>query len=499
MLETSCEKLRRREDLRETLQFLRSQAKDAQCAQQIKSLLQERGLLEALLQEEDPKVRKNAALLIGDLEMQQAAEALFEAYNREGTLFVKSACLAGLGRLDVSGFLQQLKDRMEILSRTVPAEDEKKHIDEELRQLSKILTRLEGIKRHRFTGAEKVCEIVLTTNRCGRGVTAKEAAEVPARIKRTVSPHPLGVLITTKDILPFARLRTYRELLFPIRIEGELPREPERAAAGLWRSNLWEFLTSCHQEEDPFYFRLEVRGTMDLSQKAVFSKKFASELERLSERRLINSPGDYEVEIRFLETKEGGLLPFLKLSTLPVNRFSYRKHTVSASIHPASAAMLVKLAQPYLKEGAQILDPFCGVGTMLIERDILVPAREKYGIDIFGEAIDGARENATLAGQRIHFVHRDYFDFTHEYLFDEIITNMPARGKKTKEETDAFYRDFFVKSKTLLAPEGKMILYTNEEGFVKKQLRLHREYRLLQEFCIREKEHYYLYIVGLKG
>ena len=31
---------------------------------------------------------------------------------------------------------------------------------------------------------------------------------------------------------------------------------------------------------------------------------------------------------------------------------------------------------------------------MLIERDILVPAREKYGIDIFGDAIDMARENA---------------------------------------------------------------------------------------------------------
>ena len=30
--------------------------------------------------------------------------------------------------------------------------------------------------------------------------------------------------------------------------------------------------------------------------------------------------------------------------------------------------MIVALAEPYLKENAQILDPFCGVGTMLIER-----------------------------------------------------------------------------------------------------------------------------------
>ena len=67
---------------------------------------------------------------------------------------------------------------------------------------------------------------------------------------------------------------------------------------------------------------------------------------------------------------------------------------------------------------------------------------KKYGIDIFGEAIRGARENASYAGEKINFINRDYFDFTHAYLFDEIITNMPVRGRKSKEETDAFTADF---------------------------------------------------------
>ena len=165
------------------------------------------------------------------------------------------------------------------------------------------------------------------------------------------------------------------------------------------------------------------------------------------------------------------------------------------SIHPATAAMMMRLAKPYLKEDAQILDPCCGVGTMLIERDICVPAREIYGIDIFGDAITGARENATLAGERINFIHRDFLDFKHEYLFDEIITNMPVRGKKSKEEVDAFYGAFFEKAASLLVKQGKLILYTNETGFVKKQLRLHGEYHLLQEFCIRKKEQFYLYII----
>ena len=64
---------------------------------------------------------------------------------------------------------------------------------------------------------------------------------------------------------------------------------------------------------------------------------------------------------------------------------------------------------------------------------------------------------------------------------------------------DALYASFFEKSKEILAPGGVMIFYSNEEGMVKKQLRLHTEYRLIQEFVISEKRHFSLYIVGIKG
>ena len=115
MLNTSCEKLRKRESLRETLQFLRNEAKDRKCAEELKALLGDGKLLTELLSEGEPKVRKNAALLIGDLRLQQVADALWEAYNRETTLFVKSSYLTALGRLEVSDFSEQLKGRMEEL------------------------------------------------------------------------------------------------------------------------------------------------------------------------------------------------------------------------------------------------------------------------------------------------------------------------------------------------------------------------------------------------
>ena len=64
---------------------------------------------------------------------------------------------------------------------------------------------------------------------------------------------------------------------------------------------------------------------------------------------------------------------------------------------------------------------------------------------------------------------------------------------------DAFYENFFKKSKSILAPKGKIIMYSNENGFVKKQLRLQSEFRLVQEFSIRKKDNFYLFIIELKG
>lgn len=98
-------------------------------------------------------------------------------------------------------------------------------------------------------------------------------------------------------------------------------------------------------------------------------------------------------------------------------------------MQPALAAVLAELAKPYMKENARVLDPFCGVGTLLFERNYAVHADTLYGTDIFGPAIKAARENAATAGIPAHFINKDMRDFSHEYKFDEIITDMPGEGK----------------------------------------------------------------------
>lgn len=496
MLENEFHKLEEKKEIRTTISQIRKEIKKQDSKKAFLELLQgKESMIVDFLSEEDAKTRKNTALLIGDLKLEQAKEALIAAYLNETTLYVKSAYLTALGKLDVRENLEFFKNRLlEVKNQQVPAE-EQKHQGEEIRELKEIILKTEGAKKHQFTGFQMPHEMLLLTNREQREVTFSEVKEIGASVQRKAELHPLGVLVFSKEVTPFTKLRTYRELLFPIHTNERIHAMPHRAAELLWHSDLYAFLTECHEGDAPFFFRLEVKSA---EPKTEFVKKLGASLEKKSDWKLANSTTDYEIEIRLIEAKDGSFVPFLKLYSMKMKRFAYRKNAIAMSIHPATAAMLMYLAKPYLKENAQILDPCCGVGTMLIERDILVPAREKYGIDIFGDAIDMARENAALAGEKINFIHRDYFDFKHDYKFDEIVTNMPVKGKKAKEDMDAFYARFFEKSKSLLAEDGIIIMYSNEVGFVKKQLRLQPCYRLIQEYTIRKKDSYCLFIIGMK-
>lgn len=486
------EKIKQQENVRETLSKLRSLIKSEAEKKELGNLIGDGAILLELLKHEDAKTRKNAALLLGDLQMQAAKEPLKEAYKAETTRFVRSSYLTALAGLDVAEDLAFFEECKERLLATEPKEEEKKHVSEELHALFEIILSIEGPKKHVFKGFSKPHALLLATNREQREATLDEVAELSSAIQRKVELHPLGVKVYTKDVLPFTKLRSYRELLIPLFGGETLPPQPKMAAEVLMESGLYSVMEECHNGSAPFYFRVDVKAAEPQME---YVKKLSQAIESESGFKLVNAPKDYEAELRLLQTKDGGYLAFLKLKTIPMKRFAYRKNAIAMSIHPATAAMMMRLAKPYLEENAQILDPCCGVGTMLIERNICVPAKEIYGIDIFGDAITGARENATLAGCRINYIHRDFLDFTHAYLFDEIITNMPVRGKKSKEEMDIFYGQFFDKAIGLLADNGKIIMYSNEGGFIKKQLRLHSELRLVQEFAIRKKEGFYLYII----
>ena len=489
MVREQYECLKSGQDLRQNLIALKQELKEEEAREELlKILAGDYSILTELLFESDPKVRKNAAMVLGRLKQRENVLPLYEAYQRETQLFVKSDYLKALAELDYSECKESLAEDLKKLEQYQPKLEEEKHIRGELMALRKLVNTGNLHQRHKFCGYDQTWELILTTGKKYQEITAAQVKGGQVSLLKS------GVRVITSHLKPVLEIPTYHELLFALKLR-KITGDPKEVAKALADSDLLKLLHKAHKAEDAFYFRLGLHSPKTLEQRSAFTKKCAFALEQETGGKLKNSASDYELEIRLLENRSGQFLPLIKLYTFTEDRFFYRKHTIAASIKPQQAALIVRLAKPYLKEQAQILDPFCGVGTMLIERDRLCQARMMYGIDIFGEAITKARENTQLAGREIYYINRDFFDFSHKYLFDEIITNMPDRGKKTKEEHDQFYSAFFEKAGELLAGNGKMILYSNEKNYIKKQLRLHKEFSLLKEFSMEEKDCYYLFII----
>ncbi|MCI9020922.1 MAG: methyltransferase [Eubacterium sp.] len=487
------EDLKQGRDIRNNLIALKQMLKEEGALEEYLSMTEDDELIASFLQNEDAKIRKNAALVLGLLQSQESIEKIWEAYVSESQLFVRGAYLSALQKLNCRAYEKQLKARYQKLLAYEAGEEEQKHVQDEMKELRRLVIQFDGgISRHVFTGYHKPQDFILTTLKNYQDTTSVQIESGAARVI------PMGVQVAGGDIREALNIRTFREMLFTLRCDKNLPPRPAVIAGELAKSNMIRILKELHEGEEPFYFRLEIKSTMPLDKKSVFAKKLAAEIEQRTRHFLVNSTENYEVELRFVQNRNGGFYPCMKLYTIPMKRFSYRKYTTASSMHPTLAALLAELASSWLAERARVLDAFCGTGTLLMERIYALPVRSAYAIDTFADAIQGARENAGIAHMNINFVNRSFFEFEHEQKFQEIWADMPVRGKKTKEEQDAFYQAFFVKVQELLQERGRVFLFCNENGIAKKYLRLNPCLHLKQEFCIREKDGAYFFIIEMR-
>ena len=482
------EYIRKNENIRQNLISIKAELKGGQGLEELRALFdREPEVLLSQLRHEDAKVRKNAALILGSLGTPACQEALWEAYGRETQRFVRSVYPEALKGCDCGELLAGLKERRKELLREEETPETGKHRQEELRALNALLARYEKPKGHRFTGFLRPSDVILVTHRDYREITLEQIEEGQCVLLKA------GVKVLGGNPEELMKLRTFRGLLFCLNCQ-ELSKE--QTAEELAGSDLLPLMEELHQGEGPFYFRIECKSRMSLERRSAFTKKLAARLEVLTKGRLINSTSDYELELRLVETRTGDFYPLVKLFTLPDRRFAYRKNSVAASIRPEQAALFMELAGEYLKEDARVLDPFCGVGTMLIERNYRVHADTLYGVDIYGPAIVGARENTEIARMTAHYVQRDFRDFTHEYPFDEIVTNFPAKGKtRNGHELEFLYVKFFDRAEELLCPGGVVLLYSHDPTFVRRQIREHGAMRILKEWPMGGKEESWLFAI----
>jgi len=478
-------------DLRASLIELKKQMKETDRQDQFREICEGHyDVIMKCLADDDPKVRKNAAAVLGLLRIQEALDVLMDAWEAEDTLLVRAEYILAMAELDCESCLDVFHRRLDELRSYEAPENERKHVRAEMAALQELILKKEGAKKHVFSGYHRTNEVILTTLPAFREALA---ADIPFRKMMLKS----GVRTMVSDMSVVQTGRLWQEMLFVLHGKKRFSADPELLAADLKETDLFGILTENHKGEPPFYFRVGVTGAMPKEETGAFAKKAAAAIERAYNGMLVNSVSNYEAEIRLAVGREGNVTPFLKLFTLPDHRFSYRKYSVAAGMRPQTAAGIMALAKPWLKEYAQVLDPFCGVGTLLLERRYAGPVRSAYGIDIYGEAIQKARANTKLAGMPVNYINRGYFDFTHEYLFDEIVTDMPVMSGD-RPQTDALYRRFFEKSAEVLSGRGRVFCYSREMGMMKKYLRISGRFRLLAEFCILEKSGAYLFVLEKK-
>lgn len=490
MMKKIFENIQKNQDTRKNLIELKAKLKDENNRKSfIYNYADKKDVFINLLNSTDPKIRKNTAIIMGQLRDKAFLEPLIKAYREETTLFVKADYLSAIGEFNYSEYVDELKERLNLLRNSEVEESDKKHINEEIRIINSLVSMYEGSKKHEFVGINEKPAMILLVN--------KNCTDIIADKIEKATAFNAGVIIekdtiSIKDVL---NMRTYSELLFVVDGMKVLDTDIENAAKKIANSKLWDLLSTLYKNSnEPFNFRIELKEKIEPDKKSKYTKRLSSEIERLTSYKLVNNTSDYEIEIRLIKNKMGNYNCLVKLYSINDNRFEYRQNVIPESIKPSDAALLMEVAKDYLKEDARVIDPFCGVGTMLIERYYHKKTNTLYGIDKNPQAIEFARMNTDYAKKIVHYINKDTFGFEHEYKFDEIVTNMPMErvGLKEKSVKD-IYKAFAKKALELIEDDGIIMMYSHNREYVKEYFS--KDYVILMDKEINKKQGAYLFVI----
>jgi tRNA (guanine6-N2)-methyltransferase len=164
----------------------------------------------------------------------------------------------------------------------------------------------------------------------------------------------------------------------------------------------------------------------------------------------------------------------------------YRKCSQDSSLNPAIAYALNQLAG--LDEKDRILDPCCGTGTILIERQLLKPCIS-VGVDINPKSLACAQENIKAAfsdNKIVQLKHGNIIEqkFPNGY-FTKIISNLPfGVHSGSRENNIKLYRFLADESHNWLRSDGKAVFFTQAKTLLKKSFEFSGHWDLIDEISL---------------
>lgn len=411
---------------------------------------------------ESPKLRRNAARLIGALKLEEADGKLTEALSREDQRFVRPSMLLALGALGTEKAGRFLEDYA-----VAPAADEteSKHALEEAEALGLARRAFAPRQEHAFTGlkAPRTAEL-----RAPELLTRQLADELGDLGFEPTDARHSSLKVSVADYPALFEARCFSEALFTIGRTNAAPAEIAKKAAPY----IAAFMRETHEGEPPYRFRTEAALAAPAGfDRRSFAKAVSLETERASGGMLVNAPSDYEAELR-VEGNERTARLYLKLFTYKDERFSYRAESIPASMNPCVAAAVLRFASEHLSVNARVIDPCCGSGTFLIERGLMSPCASLTGVDISHRAIEIARKNTALSGVPAKYTVNDILRFECHRPYDELISNLPFGNRVGDHSScEKLYKGLVEKLPQLVKKGGTAVLYTMEFTLLKRIIR----------------------------
>ncbi len=417
--------------------------------------------LEALvnaIDDDDWKVRRNAAVSLGTLRAASATGALLSRVASEDDDRVRPSLLLALGRTTSPEHLDEL--RALTLSTARDREAAAKMID----SVSARSDSSDGV-RGGVIADLGVAQLELWA-RAGIAALAADEARTAGLEAEPVSSDRVRIGAgATLD-----QLQAIRAALFPVVVlRTDVPIGDAAALGRTTAAGLALALNALTEGDVAYRISLDDSATID-GRRAGWIRAFASAADGL-----VNRATSYTWELLVRED-EAGTLVGARPAALADTRFSYRRADVPAALHPTLAAAAVRMAPPHPDD--VVVDHCCGSGTLLAERARAGAYGALHGLDRDGRAISAARRN--LSGvERLHLVRADLAALDQVDRPTLVISNPPYgrrvgsnRSARTlHQRLDAIVAD-------RLAPGGKLVVFRPPGFGAPRRLQVERSIRI---------------------
>ena len=428
-----------------------------------------RNHFEILINSEEPKVRKNAYIFMGNFIHKDYVLDLIKMLKKEDTNYCISSLILALGNYNIKNIEEILNKYLEILNKK---EIEEVHYKEIVNSINKVIGKNTKIKEHKFIGLDKEYKFLLT---CMEPLVNASFENIKETFKDAYKDGN-GIIFKSNDLNKVFKIRTFYEALLVFDNNKELTKELLKDNINKFLNS--EFLFKTHLGESVFNYRIEYVSVKNKQDKLNFVTDISKFISDHFSGKYYNNPSSYEFEIRVIDNNDKYDV-YYKLHTYKDLRHLYRKKDLPASINPISASIMLNEVKKYLSNGARVLDPFCGTSTMLIERSYLGDCK-LTGVDIDPNAIEYSYTNSKAAGKQITLINKNCLEHTGYY--DEIISNMPYGNRVSNHvNNEILYKDFINKLPSLLNDSGVAILLTSEISLIKKLLKNKNKLKLVKD------------------